>query len=245
MQGLAAFATLAFVIVSGVVGTRLLRLAWRSGAVPELALGVAFVGVGAIGYPIGLLSVLPGMPELAARPLFAASQLATAIGSAAVFEFTRSVFRPDSRWAVGLVRGAALVLGFQAAFGVARAIEGDPAQFAVPDLGFSLRQALTAFSYAWTAAEALRYRGLLERRLALGLAEAEVVNRFLLWAIAGGGGAFTGSFTMSVVSLTGAVPFEDPLALAAVGLGGLVAALCTALAFTPPRAYLAWVRARR
>jgi hypothetical protein len=29
-----------------------------------------------------------------------------------------------------------------------------------------------------------------------------------------------------------------------VGLGGLVAALCTALAFTPPRAYLAWVRAR-
>jgi hypothetical protein len=244
MQWLAGGATLAFVIVSLLVGTRLLRLAQRSGAVPELALGVAFLGVGAIGYPIGLLSVLPGMPELVARPLFALSNLVTGVGSAAVFVFTRSVFRPDAGWARGLVRLAALVLAIQAAFGVARAIQGDSAQFAVPDLGFSLRQAITAFSYAWTAAEALRYRALLVRRLALGLAEVEVVNRFLLWAIAGAG-AFTGSFTMSVVTFAGALPWEDPLALAAVGLGGLVAALCTALAFTPPRAYLAWVRARR
>lgn len=244
MQWLAVGATLAFVIVSLLVGTRLLRLARRSGAVPELALGVAFFGVGAIGYPIGLLSVLPGMPELVARPLFALSHLVTGVGSAAVFVFTRSVFRPDAGWARGLVRLAALALAIQAAFGVARAIQGDPAQFAVPDLGFSLRQAITAFSYAWTAAEALRYRALLVRRLALGLAEVEVVNRFLLWAIAGVG-AFTGSFTMSAVTFAGALPWEDPLALAAVGLGGLVAALCTALAFTPPRAYLAWVRARR
>jgi len=166
------------------------------------------------------------------------------VGSAAVFVFTRSVFRPDAGWARGLVRLASLALTIQAAFGVARAIQGDSAQFAVPDLGFSLRQAITAFSYAWTAAEALRYRALLVRRLALGLAEVEVVNRFLLWAIAGVG-AFTGSFTMSAVSFAGALPWEDPLALAAVGLGGLVAALCTALTFTPPRAYLAWVRARR
>ena len=244
MQWLAGGATLAFVLVSLVVGARLVRLARRSGAVPELALGVAFLGVGAIGYPLGLVSTLPGMPEFVARPLFALSQLATGVGSAAVFVFTRSVFRPDAGWARALVRVAAVVLGVQAAFGVARALQGDPAQFAVPDLGFSLRQAVTAFSYAWTALEALRYRALLVRRLALGLAEIEVVNRFLLWAIAGAG-AFTGSFTMSVVSLAGALPWEDPLALAAVGLGGLVAALCTALAFTPPRAYLAWVRARR
>ena len=244
MQWLAGGATLAFVIVSLLVGTRLLRLAQRSGAVPELALGVAFFGVGAIGYPIGLLSVLPGMPELVARPLFAFSNLVTGVGSAAVFVFTCSVFRPDAGWARGLVRLAALALAIQAAFGVARAIQGDSAQFAEPDLGFSVRQAITAFSYAWTAAEALRYRALLVRRLALGLAEVEVVNRFLLWAIAGVG-AFTGSFTMSAVTFAGALPWEDPFALAAVGLGGLVAALCTALAFTPPRAYLAWVRARR
>ena len=231
-------------IVSLGVGTHLLRLARRTGELPELALGLAYLGVGALGYPMGLLSVLPGMPELVARTLFAFSQLATGVGSAAVFVFTQSVFRPDSRWARGLVRLAALVLAFQTALDVARAIQGDPAQFAVPDLGFSLRQGITAFSYAWTAAEALRYRALLVRRLALGLAEVEVVNRFLLWAIAGLG-AFAGSSTMSVVSLTGVKPFEDPLALGAVGLGGLVAAFCTALAFTPPRAYLAWVRARR
>ena len=243
MRWLAGASTLAFVLVSWFVGVRLLRLSRRSGAVPELALGVAFFGVGAVGYPLGLVAVLPGLPELAARPLFALSQITTGVGSAAVFVFTQSVFRPESRWARQLVRLAALVLAVQTAFGVTRGIQGDIAQFAVPDFGFSLRQAVTAFSYGWTGVEAFRYRALLVRRLALGLAEVEVVNRFLLWAIAGVG-AFTGSFTMSVISFAGTLPFEDPLALAAVGLGGLVAAVCTTLAFMPPRAYLAWVRAR-
>jgi hypothetical protein len=71
----------------------------------------------------------------------------------------------------------------------------------------------------------------------------EVVNRFLLWAIAGAG-AFTGSSVMSVVSLVGSTPWQDPLALTAVGLGGFTAAVCAALAFLPPRAYLDWVRRR-
>lgn len=243
MRALAGAATLAFVLVSLFVGVRLLRLARRSGAVPELALGVAFFAVGAVGYPLGLVAVAPGLPEGLARPLFAFSQLATGVGSAAVFVFTQSVFRPDAGWARALVRLAALVLAVQTAFGVARAIQGDVARLAEPDFGFSLRQAVTAFSYAWTAAEALRYRALLVRRLALGLAEVEVVNRFLLWAIAGVG-AFTGSSVMSVTSLSGASPWQDPVALTAVGLGGFTAAICAALAFLPPRAYLVWLRRR-
>jgi hypothetical protein len=244
VQLLSAVSTLAFVVISAVVGVRLLRLARRSHAVPELALGLAFVLVGGIGYPIGLVSVLPGLPEPVARALFLLAQLATGVGSAAVFVFTRQVFRPEAGWAGWVVRIAALGLAVQTAFGVERALAGDPSQFAVPDLGFSARQAITAFSYGWTALEAFRYRALLVRRLALGLAEVEVVNRFLLWAIAGSG-AFAGSATMSVVSLGGALPWEDPVALSAVGLGGLVAAVCTALAFMPPRVYLDWVRAPR
>jgi hypothetical protein len=243
MRSLAALATLAFVVVSWLVGMRLVRLARRTHGVPELALGVGFLGVGAVGYPLGLLAVMPGLAEPLARSLFALSQLMTGVGSAAIFVFTQSVFRPEARWARAVVLCAALVLAVQTAFGVARGLAGDVTQLALPDLGFSVRQGVTAFSYGWTALEALRYRGLLVRRLALGLAEAEVVNRFLLWAIAGVG-AFAGSATMSAVSLGGGLPWEDPLALAAVGLGGVVAAICTALAFLPPRAYLAWVRAR-
>lgn len=67
-----------------------------------------------------------------------------------------------------------------------------------------------------------------------------VLNRFLLWAIAGVG-AFTGSLTMSAVSFAGGAPWDDPLALSALGLGGLSSAICAWLAFMPPRAYLAWV----
>jgi hypothetical protein len=236
-------ATLAFVVVSAGVGVRLLWLARRTRAVPELALGVAFFAVGAIGYPIGLLAILPGTPELPARALFALANLATGLGSAAVFVFTRSVFRPDSRWAGALVVAASAVLAVQVAFGVARALTASPASFAEADFGFSVRQAVTALSYGWTALEALRYRALLVRRLALGLADVVVVNRFLLWAIAGGG-AFFGSSVMSTVSLTGATPWEDPVALLAVGLGGFVAAICTGLAFLPPRAYRVWLEGR-
>jgi hypothetical protein len=153
------------------------------------------------------------------------------------------VFRPEAGWARWIVRGAAFALAVQAAASVARAFTGDPTRFAEPDAAFTLRQGITAFSYGWTALEALRYRALMVRRLALGLAEVEVVNRFLLWAIAGIG-AFAGSGTMSAVSLVGAMPWQDPLALSAVGLGGVTSATCAWLAFMPPRAYLAWVRSR-
>jgi len=243
MQLLAAGATLAFIVVSAVLGVRLLLLARRTQAVPELALGLAFFLVGAVGFPLGLLAVVPGVAAPLARGVFGVSQIATGVGSAAVFVFTRSVFRPQSGWAAWLVRVAALLLAAQAAIGVARALQAEPSQFGNADLGFSVRQGVTAFSYAWTALEALRYRALLVRRLALGLAEIEVVNRFLLWAIAGVG-AFTGSFTMSAVSIAGAAPWDSSLALAAVGLGGLTSAICAWLAFMPPQAYRAWVRSR-
>ena len=76
-------ATLAFVIVSALVGTKLLQLARRTGALPELALGLAFFLVGALGYPLGLLSIWPALPEPLARGLFAIANLATGAGSAA------------------------------------------------------------------------------------------------------------------------------------------------------------------
>jgi hypothetical protein len=242
MQLFSAAATLAFVVVSAVLGVRLLALARRTERMPELALGLAFFTVGALGYPLGLAAVLPGVPAGLARAGFALSHVFTAVGSAAVYVFTCTVFRPDARWARWIVRAAAFGLAVQAAASVARALTGDPTRFAEPDAAFTLRQALTAFSYGWTALEALRYRALMVRRLALGLAEVEVVNRFLLWAIAGIG-AFTGSGTMSAVSLSGAMPWQDPIALSAVGLGGVTSAACAWLAFMPPRAYLAWVRA--
>lgn len=240
---LAGSATLAFVVVSALVGTRLLRLARRTRQVPELALGLAFVLVGAVGYPVGLLSILAGVPEPLARGMFAVANLSTAVGSAAVFVFTAAVFRPEARWARTLVWLAAVLLAVQAAFGIARAIAADPARFGEPDLGFSARQAITAFSYGWTAWEAFRYRALLVRRLALRLADSVVVNRFMLWAIAGVG-AFAGSSVMSAVSLAGVPPWQDPIALGAVGLGGFTSAVCAWLAFMPPRAYLDWLARR-
>ena len=51
-------------------------------------------------------------------------------------------------------------------------------------------------TFAWTSSEALRYYGLMRRRFALGLADAVVVNRFLIW---GGGAAISTALTVAPV----------------------------------------------
>ena len=202
----------------------------------ELALGVALLRVGAIGYPIGLLSVL--RHARARRPaLFALSHLVTGVGSAAVFVFTRSVFRPDAGWR-GLVR-------LPPSRSRSRPVRcgprdpGDPAQFAVP-IRFSLRQP------SRPSLRVDRRRGAALSRAPgasprAGPGRGQVVNRFLLWAIAGS--APHGLLHHERRHLRRRAALGRPVAR-----GGGLAAGRRALhgaAFTPPRAYLAWVSARR
>ena len=96
----------------------------------------------------------------------------------------------------------------------------------------------------WGSAEALSWFVRMRRRARVGLGDAVVANRFLLWGI-GAGAAGLGSLIGIVVQIvTGAMSTQVPWVLASSSAHGFVAAVAMWLAFVPPAGYVRWVQAR-
>lgn len=240
MSSLLALASVvAFAVVSGIVGVRLLLLARRSRQLPELCVGLGLLMVGAIGYPLSLV-VRVGLSGAAASIVTAISVCASAGGSMAIYFFTWSVFRRNAAWAKGLCAAASAALLAYAADGVFRAFTEAPGWLGTVDGWFVVIQVTTVFSYAWTAVESLHYYRMLRRRLTLGLADPVVANRFYLWFLSGVF-ASAGSGIVTILAALGSQPYDSVLGRAAVGMGGLGASIVLALAFVPPGAYLRWI----
>jgi hypothetical protein len=98
-------------------------------------------------------------------------------------------------------------------------------------------------SYVWTAFESLRYWSLLRRRLALGLADPVVTNRFLLWGLVGVF-SFLSVVGPTLAALAGVDSGESAFMRLTTALAGLVCSAALLLAFTPPEAYTRWLRER-
>jgi hypothetical protein len=240
---LALAAVLAFTVVSGIVGIRLLLLARRTRQLPEFCVGLGLLSVGAIGYPLSILVRL-GLAGPAASVVTALSVTASATGSAAIYYFTWSVFRRSAAWAKALCAAGTVAMLAYAGDGVLRAFTEPAGWLGQVDAWFVVMQVTTIFSYAWTAVEALRYYRMLRRRLALGLADRVVANRFFLWFLSGVF-ASAGAGMVTLVALVGGQPYDSVTGRAAVGLGGFAASIVLALAFGPPAAYLRWVAGAR
>ena len=225
------------------LGIRLLRGAHALRAAPELALGLFFVLVSALGYiprivgaELALLS-----PDYAV-PLYRLAIFGLTLSAAPITWFTWQVFRPDSRGAgiytcaVAAVSVVLAVASYRASSGVA----GD-----APLLG--PRIALNAASVGWACFESVKHWLRARKRAAIGLADPAVVNRFLLWGI--GTGLMITMVAVRWLSRTligAAVPGELSTArivvsLVQTGIGlGVVAAMW--LTFYPPAAYQRWVQ---
>jgi hypothetical protein len=98
-------------------------------------------------------------------------------------------------------------------------------------------------TFAWTGVESLHQYRMARRRLALGLSDPVVANRFLLWSVVG--------FSMTAVigaslalHLQGLGIMASPLALFVVLFGAGVGTGFMLLGFLPPAAYLRLVRRR-
>lgn len=237
---LALAAVLAFTVVSGIVGVRLLLLARRTRQLPEFCVGLGLLTVGAIGYPLSIAARL-GVGGPATALLTAISVTMSATGSAAIYYFTWSVFRRGAVWARLLCVASTVAMAAYAADGVYRSFTEAPGWLGQVDAWFVVLQVATIFSYAWTAVESLRYYRMLRRRLALGMADPVVANRFFLWFLSGVF-ASAGSGMVTLLAALGGQPYDSVLGRGAVGLGGLAASVVLALAFVPPRAYLRWLR---
>ncbi len=245
LAALSAATTVLFVLSGGVVGIRLILLARRTGGFAEWMLGPGLLLITGIGYPA--LIVGNGLAEResdAGRLVLLIAMLLMSIGWALVWTFTWRVFRPESRWAIGLVwlayatlvvcLGQSTVLAFTVA---------SPSELRVPGWGAIGVQVNAVALYLWTALEAFRYHGLLKKRIALGLTTATVVNRFFLWGLVAVFSALSMAAPLSA-ALRGLDFMDHPFLLLCVSVGGAATALTLYLAFLPPKAYLARLEAR-
>lgn len=220
-----------FLLMSAALSIRLLQLARRNRAVPELLLGSAFLLGGTLGATLEAAG--PSLaPEVAGR-LVAVGKALGGIGIALNALFTWWVFRRGESWATALLVGlvALLTLGYFVNWQSGTFQTG----MTTPD-AFWLEFVGRVASPIWLGSEAVIYWSRMRRRSRIGLADPLVQNRFLLWALA--------SFTGVLLIATSAAPVYARIGsqvadanLAAFGVLGIATAALYWLAFFPPEAY--------
>src|SRR5690606_30936279 len=152
------------------------------------------------------------------------------------------IYRPTS-WGAAVVSllGVAAVVAALVAEG--RATGFDTAAWR--GLGWHVaRRGLQVGCLLWGAGEALVYWRRMRRRVALGLADPLVADRFLLWGIGAGAAGLGSAIGTAVQLVSGRAPLEQSWVTMSSSLHGLVAAVALWLAFLPPAAYRRRVRAR-
>ena len=241
VQLLALPGFLAFFVVSMWVGIRLLLLWSRTRENPELLMGIGVLGIGPLGFGIAMAAFLSSQssPELA-KVLVAIASTTVATGVSAKYVFNWLIYHPGSRVAKAVVFTAmALLVGSIVGDGLTNHFA--PEAWQKP--GFStVRQVVQVGALLWGSAEAFGWWRRMQRRVAIGLGDALVANRFLLWSI-GAGAAGLGSAIGTVVgALAGRPMTELPALTLALSLFGLASASALWLAFVPPARYLARIR---
>ncbi|MBW2394420.1 MAG: hypothetical protein JRG95_09130 [Deltaproteobacteria bacterium] len=177
--------TAAFSLLAILIGVRLFRLSRRTGRAPERSLGLGIALTAGLGYGLLMSAVVARQTMGAAtQPIFAWIMAAGWIfhntGVMFILDFVRRVFRPEESWAGALWYTMALVL-----WGGSFADMLSGGLTATQPGGFYWVAFSVIGTYPiWTGAESFRYWQLMRRRVALGLAEPLVANRFLLWSIA-------------------------------------------------------------
>jgi hypothetical protein len=242
MQAFAVLASLSFVAVAGVVGTRLLLLARRTRKTPELAIGLALILTVFLGYPLRFLPGVLGLDGGVARLVLGAGLVVTALGQCCIYVFTRAVFRPDAAWARHLVVASiAAILVLDVTSLVRLAHSPHPQELRI-DGALLAAYVLYTLGYVWTAVEAFRYHALLRRRQVLGLADPVVANRFLLWAISGSSATVGLVVSVGIALLSDGAMMGHPVSLLVLGIAGVTASVTTYLAFMSPAAWARWMR---
>jgi hypothetical protein len=233
---LATIAVCIFMGLTLMAAGRLLAVWWGSRRLPELLIAVLILGVGTVAVGLGFL-LRNAPPGTVAHFLPA---LGADVGMTAMVLFTWRVYRPGSAAAgcVALMLAGVLfgLLAWSVHLGHLVTMQTNAAGLT--------NSATYVGVMAWSAVEALLYWRPMVRRQRLGLADAVVTNRVLLWGIATGvcaAGILIGALAQHVAGLD---PRQSVFISMAYALFGSVAAIAFWLAFAPPAAYVGWVRAR-
>ena len=241
MAGLSLICLVAYTVVSGVVGVRLLMRASRSHGVPELLAGLAYIGPPALGSPMAI--VASPLPRAGiAIPMYVLGEILLVSGRCCFLFFTVTVFRPNVRWATAMACVGSAVLIYSG-YGVTHSFlaydnAAEITEHARVPLAGMVGTLL--LSYVWTGLEGLRYWRMMRKRLALGLAGPVVTNPFFLWTCSGllptAGISFSG-----ILLALGENLARNPVNVTVTGLAGLANSVLLVLIFMPPAAYTRWI----
>jgi hypothetical protein len=228
-----AQALLALTLIA--LGLYMLWLAARRRSPAEAWVGLFFVATG-LGAECFLLALASGTERARAVQLAFVGFPVLFVATLSGYAFTYTVFRRGEPWALAVV-----------ALGVLLALWGSFVQLG----GFSLEPDISGprlefllgriACFAWGTFEGFRAYRMARRRLALGLADRVVVNRFLLF------GSWFGLMGLMPITFAlsrryaGARGLETALALPPLVVGALMI-IALVLTFFPPRRYLEWVK---
>lgn len=235
MRALLGLGVVVMILADAIVGVRMLRLARRTRALPELCIGASLMLLGALGYPLSIAarSGAAGSPE-ANEGLLAVAMACQNLGCAAMAVATVATFRPGVAWARA---GAGLFTALVAGSWLVQVAQGDFANRPGESAAYWVGLAGRALPFVWATAESWHYYGVLKRRLRIGLSDATVTDRFRLWAISGSGVVCAFAvFTLGIWS--GVDVAASAWVLAPTSAAGWVSGVSLWLAFLPPAWYL-------
>lgn len=242
-----AFVPLAvFVLVVGTIGWRLLALWWRTRQTPELLLGLGLVLMSCIAIPLTGVGRLPAAAEtVVGKTCFALGMGSIAVASALLIAFTQRVFRAGEAWAGAFGVGISLLIFGSVVWVSYVNFVGASVAEIVPRMrpGTLVLIGSMLVCFAWASVESFRYRANLERRLALGLADPVLVDRFYLWGVSSGANTVLLAVLLYCVE-SGMVILRETIPLTALALVGSVMSAAWYLTFLAPEPYLAYVRKR-
>jgi hypothetical protein len=225
-------------VVGTAIGARLLALARETRQLPELLIGIGVFVYSSVALPSLLIMGQPWLSVGTARAFQLLQQGANLATLSAVLLFTWRVFRPDTAWARALVV-VSIALAAVASWGTASVAPEAQGASAMPEQVrpyISLMIGVWAIAFAWTGIESLRFHAKMRRRLALGVGDPLVCNRFLLWAI---WGLACGALNLADLgyNLAGFDFSRHPAPLLTISASCLVSSAIWYLAFLAPESY--------
>ena len=242
-----------------IIGIRLLRLSRRLPEGPEIWLALYFLVAAFLGMGLSYLVYmswadaalkLPAQMEIV---LHAVYLFGTTSGMACLYVFTWRTFRADELWARLLV--LAVVVTMVAGYVGIGFLDGFRIRL-IPSFAHWITWAARTSVFLWLFIESFRYWRLLRRRLRLGLADPLVANRFLLWSIFAGATLLTGLIDplsrVWYITLAGGgevwtPEVGRPIVLAMVPLSSALNMLVMVtlyLTFFPTRGFRRWIETR-
>ena len=245
-QVLAGLGNVLFVAAIFTISARLLLLWRRTREWPELLISSGFLMLGLVGFPLMIASGI-GQPTTGEVriPVLALGLGAIATSIVLLHAFTWRVFRPRRTWAALFVAAngvAAVAVAVLFTRAIATAPPDTPPVEVHTGWSLALRMLFQVW-YAWVAVESLLEWSRARKRMALGLSDPVVVNRFALWGSMGVVLALNGGAAMAMEA-RGLSPMRDALPAIWLGMNGAVAGALMFLTFVAPAWYVAWIRRR-